>query len=106
MERGKSNPDGYSYSLFCEIYQQWRGKVDVVLRQEHLIFVAVLGASNYWFAEATWSQDLACWMGATSAHWNLLGVSRAGPIRIRRRERRSRSARRFESGRVNDLLQN
>ena len=28
------------------------------------IFVAVLGASNYTFAEATASQDLACWIGS------------------------------------------
>ena len=28
------------------------------------IFVAVLGASNYTYAEATWSQDLADWIGA------------------------------------------
>ncbi len=28
------------------------------------IFVAVLGASNYTFAEATWSQQLPCWIGS------------------------------------------
>src|SRR5205823_14558237 len=28
------------------------------------IFVAVLGASNYTFAEASWKQDLACWIGS------------------------------------------
>jgi transposase len=29
------NPDGYRYSPFCELYQRWRHKQDVVLRQEH-----------------------------------------------------------------------
>ena len=28
------------------------------------IFVAVLGASNYTFAEATWSQSLPDWLGS------------------------------------------
>jgi len=28
------------------------------------IFVAVLGASNYTYAEATWSQGLADWIGS------------------------------------------
>src|SRR5262245_16216924 len=27
--------DGYGYSRFCELYQRWRKKLDVVLRQEH-----------------------------------------------------------------------
>src|SRR5438309_282648 len=30
-----ANPDGYGYSRFCELYQRWRKKLDVVLRQEH-----------------------------------------------------------------------
>ena len=29
------NPDGYRYSRFCELYQRWRRKQEVVLRQEH-----------------------------------------------------------------------
>jgi transposase len=29
------NPEGYRYSRFCELYQRWRRKRDVVLRQEH-----------------------------------------------------------------------
>lgn len=87
-----ANPEGYSYSRFCELYQDWSGKLDVVLRQEHRageklfvdyagatvpiidaktgevqeasIFVAVLGASSYTYAEATWKQDLAAWIGS------------------------------------------
>ena len=34
-EYRQANPDGYQYSRFCELYQRWRRKLDVVLRQEH-----------------------------------------------------------------------
>ena len=92
-EYRQSTPDGYSYSRFCELYHEWARKLDVVLRQEHRagekmfvdyagvkipvydrrtnelaceasIFVAVLGASSYTFAEATHSQELRCWIGS------------------------------------------
>jgi transposase len=91
-EYRQGNPDGYRYSRFCELYRRWHRHLDVVLRQEHrageklfvdyagdkvpivdpetgevrqaAIFVAVLGASSYTFAEATESQDLACWIGS------------------------------------------
>ena len=84
--------DGYGYSRFCELYQRWRGKQDVVLRQEHRageklfvdyagqtipvrnpvtgeireaqLFVAVLGASSYTYAEATRTQGLGDWIGS------------------------------------------
>ena len=83
---------GYQYSHFCALYQDWLGKVDVVMRQTHRageklfvdyagqtveildrqtgelktaqIFVAVLGASNYTYAEATWTQGLSDWIGS------------------------------------------
>jgi transposase len=86
------HPQGYGYSRFCELYQAWRGRVDLVMRQEHKagealfvdyagqtvpvvdrrtgevreaqVFVAVLGASNYTYAEATWTQGLADWIGS------------------------------------------
>ena len=82
-----SHPDGYRYPAFCERYRAWAGRVDVVMRQTHRagekllvdyagqtapvidpgsgevreaqVFVAVLGASNYTYAEATWTQGLA-----------------------------------------------
>jgi transposase len=85
-----TQPDGYSYSRFCELYQRWSRNQDVVLRQEHRagekmfvdwagdsipmhdrrtgeitpasLFVAVLGASTYTFARATLSQDLGNWV--------------------------------------------
>src|SRR3954452_16668406 len=34
-EYREANPDGYSYSRFCELYQRWNRNQDVVLRQEH-----------------------------------------------------------------------
>lgn len=91
-EYRQANPAGYSYSRFCELYQRWRGKLDVVLRQEHKagekmfvdwagttipihdrqggplqaghLFVAVLGASSYTYAEATADEQLVNWIGA------------------------------------------
>jgi transposase len=89
-EYKETHPDGYQYSWFCEQYQKWIGKLDLVMRQEHRagekmfvdyagqtvpivdrhtgqvhqaqIFIAVLGASNYTYAEATWSQSLPDWI--------------------------------------------
>jgi len=81
-------PQGYQYSRFCELYREWRGKLDLSMRQSHRageklfvdycgdtvsvvdggqvrqaqIFVAVWGASSYTFAEATWSQGLSDWI--------------------------------------------
>jgi transposase len=90
-EYKQSNPDGYQYSYFCELYQKWRKQLDVSLRQEHRagekafidyagqtvpiynpetgkvdleaqVFIATLGASNYSYAEATASQKLPDWI--------------------------------------------
>ena len=89
-EYKEANPDGYQYSYFCELYRGWVKKLDVSLRQEHRageklfvdyagqtvpiicrttgeitqaqIFLAVLGASNYTYAEATPAQDLPFWI--------------------------------------------
>jgi len=87
-----SYPEGYHYSRFCHYYQQWKEQRDLVMRQEHHpgeklfvdwagatipihnpetgamyeapLFVAVLGASNYTYAEATRSHELEHWIGA------------------------------------------
>jgi transposase len=86
------HPDGYNYSWYCELYREWARHVDIVLRQEHhagekmfvdhagqtvpvidratgetrdtYVFVAVLGASNYTYAEATWTRGLWDWIGS------------------------------------------
>jgi transposase len=91
-EYREKNPEGYRYSRFCDLYRQWRGKQDVVLRQEHKagekgfvdwagatmpvqdpntggiwqasLFVMVLGASSYTYAEATRDQQLTAWIGS------------------------------------------
>lgn len=88
-EYKEAHPDGYQYSQFCDLYRRWRGKLDYVMRQEHRageklfldycdglsfvdsltgeiiptqLFVAVWGASNYTYAEATLSQTLSDWV--------------------------------------------
>jgi transposase len=92
QEHKENHPEGYQYSTFCRKYQQWTGKLDLVMRQDHRagekmfvdyagqsvpvidsatgeireaqIFVAVLGASNYTYAEATWTQSLPDWISS------------------------------------------
>jgi transposase len=84
--------DGYSYAQFCHRYKEWLGCQQRSMRQIHLagekvfvdycgptrvvlnpdtgeerraqIFVAVLGASNYTFACAHWSQAQGDWLNA------------------------------------------
>jgi transposase len=91
-EYKQATPDGYQYSQFCELYRRWVKKLDVCLRQQYRageklfvdyagqtipvndpitgeitqaqLFVATLGASNYTFAEASFSQDLPSWIKA------------------------------------------
>src|SRR5262245_3592219 len=86
------HPDGYRYSRFCELYRVWEGSLSVAMRQSHAggdklfvdyagdgvpvmdrltgeirqaqIFVAVMGRSNFTYAEATFTQGLADWIGA------------------------------------------
>jgi transposase len=91
LEYKEAHPDGYQYTQFCEYYWRWRKKLDYCMRQEHRggeklfidysdglsivnpltgelfltqLFVAVWGASNYTYAEATMSQTLADWVGS------------------------------------------
>ena len=101
QEYRTAHPDGYQYSWFCDHYRAWQGKLDVVMRQDHRageklfidyagqtvpiidratgeiceaqIFVAVLGASNYTYAEATWSQSLPDWIGSHIRTFSFLG---------------------------------
>jgi transposase len=95
------HPDGLQYSQFCERYRAWSGRIDLIMRQTHRagdklfvdyaghtvpvvdratgaireaqVFVAVLGASNYTYAEATWTQGLADWLGAHTRALTFLG---------------------------------
>jgi transposase len=88
-----ANPGGYSYSRFCELYRSFEKTLSVTMRQTHAagerlfvdyagdgvpvvidrltgeirvaqIFVAVLGASSFTFAKATWTQALPDWIDA------------------------------------------
>jgi len=82
----------YSYSRYCELYHRWKRRLNVTMRQswkagermfvdyagdtvaivdrktgevrEAQLFVAVLGASSYTYAEVTWTQDLGDWTGS------------------------------------------
>lgn len=95
------HPQGLQYSWFCEQYRRWQGQLNVVMRQDHRageklfvdyagqtvavvdrntgeireaqIFVAVLGASNSTYAEATWTQGLPDWIGAHVRAFRFLG---------------------------------
>ena len=86
-----AHAEGYGYSQFCEIYRRWARKLRPSMRQQHRagektfidfsgqrlhlvdrrsgeeipleLFVAVLGASNYTYAEAIPSQKLGDWVG-------------------------------------------
>jgi transposase len=88
-----ANPGGYSYSRFCELYRGFESKLSPTMRQTHAagerlfvdyagdgvpvvidrltgeirkaqIFVAVLGASSFTFAHASWTQALPDWIEA------------------------------------------
>jgi transposase len=96
------NPSGYSYSRFCELYRAFEAKLSVTMRQTHAagerlfvdyagdgvpvvvdrltgeirmaqIFVAVLGASSFTFARATWTQTLPDWIDAHVHALNAIG---------------------------------
>jgi transposase len=98
----EQHPEGFRYSRFCDLYRSWEGKLSVTMRQAHAggeklfvdyagdrapvivdrltgevrdawIFVAVLGASNFTYAEATWTQGLADWIGAHTRALEAIG---------------------------------
>jgi len=92
LEYLEKHPGGYQYTQFCEIYRRWRKRQRRSMRQVHRagekmfvdyagkkphtvdpetgevmereLFVAVLGASNFTFAEATRSQGGEDWIGS------------------------------------------
>ena len=96
-----AHPDGYGYSRFCELYRRWQGRLSPTMRQHHVagekmfvdyagarlavidpatgevheaqLFVAALGASNYSFAEASWTQNLADWTASHSRAFAFFG---------------------------------
>jgi len=90
LEYREAHPEGFGYSWFCQAYRRWQGGLDLVMRQEHRageklfvdfpgvtlpivdpdsgevrqaqLFVAVMGASSYTYAEAFASQALPDWI--------------------------------------------
>ncbi len=87
LEYLREHPDGYRYTAFCDHYRKWLDRRGLVMRQQHKagdktfvdysgskphivdpttgevdeleLFVAVLGASNLTYAEATRTQTMA-----------------------------------------------
>ena len=100
-EYRQAQPDGYGYSRFCDLYREFERRLSPVMRQHHVagdkvfvdysgkkvpiidpqtgvvreaeIFVGVLGASSYTYAEATWTQSLPDWIGAHVGLFRFLG---------------------------------
>ncbi len=100
-EYRSTQPDGYGYSRFCDLYRAWKGTLSATMRQAHVagekmfvdyagstveviidptgeireaqVFVAVLGASNYTYAQATWSQSLPDWIGSHRRAFDYFG---------------------------------
>jgi transposase len=98
-------PDGYAYSQYCEIYRRWAKALKPTMRQRHRagektfvdfsgkrlhlvdrhtgeeipveLFVAVLGASSYTYAEATETQQLEEWIGVHTRMLEYFGGSTA-----------------------------
>ncbi|PIV20548.1 MAG: IS21 family transposase [Deltaproteobacteria bacterium CG03_land_8_20_14_0_80_45_14] len=91
QEYREENMEGYQYSWFNELYNQWRKKLNICMRQEHRageklfidycdgmpiinretaekiatqLFVGVWGASNYTYAEASFTQEKQEWIMA------------------------------------------
>jgi transposase len=87
-----AHPDGYAYSRFCDLFGEFERRLSPSMRQNHVagdkvfvdysgkkisivnpvtgeiheaeLFVAVLGACSYTYAEATWTQTLPDWIGS------------------------------------------
>jgi transposase len=96
-----SQPDGYQYSQFCKLYREFTSRIDCCMRQCHVageklfvdycgqtvaltdpntgalaqaqVFVAVMGASSYTYAEATLSQSLPNWLGSPVRAFTFFG---------------------------------
>lgn len=86
LEYLREHPDGYRYTAFCDVYRKWLARRGLTMRQHHKagekafvdysgkkpcvvdpatgelveveLFVAVLGASNLTYAEATRTQKI------------------------------------------------
>jgi transposase len=101
QEYKERDPQGLEFSSFCNLYRRWNKTSDLSMRQTHVageklfvdyagptvpiinrdtgeikeasIFVAVLGASNYTYAEASFSQELPHWITSHVNAFNFFG---------------------------------
>jgi transposase len=101
LEYLEQHSDGYRYTAFCERYRDWVRKQRISMRQTHLagdkmfvdysgkkpcivdpftgevieveLFVAVLGASSYTFAEVTYTQQLPDWIASNTRALTFFG---------------------------------
>lgn len=101
-EYKSAHPDGLQYSQFCERYRGYARRLDLTMRQVHRagekcfidyagqtvpvvdrrtgevrqaqVFIAVLGASNYTYGEATWTQRLPDWIGSHVRAFDAFGA--------------------------------
>jgi transposase len=95
------HPDGLRYTAFCDRYREWAKRQSPVMRQVHIagdklfvdyagmkarlvdphtgevieveLFVAVLGASNFTYAEATRTQQVIDFVSSVSRTFSFLG---------------------------------
>ena len=101
LEYLERHPDGYRYTTFCGVYQRWLESRAPTMRQVHVagdkmfvdysgkrphyvepatgevveveLFVAVLGASSYTYAEATRTQKLADFTASNARAFTFFG---------------------------------
>jgi transposase len=101
LEYLERHPDGYRYTQFCDIYRRWLKRRGLSMRQVHRagekmfvdyagqkphlvdpttgevraveLFVAVLGASNYTYAEATLTQQVPDWLASHQRAFSFFG---------------------------------
>src|SRR5437899_261236 len=101
LEYLEQHPDGYRYTQFCDVYRRWLQRRGLSMRQVHRagekcfvdyagqkpriieattgevieveLFVAVLGASNYTYAEATRTQQVPDWVASHQRAFQFFG---------------------------------
>jgi transposase len=101
LEYLDQHPDGYRYTRFCDLYRRWLTRRGLTMRQVHQggeklfvdyagqkpsvidpatgeriaveLFVAVLGASNYTYAEATLTQQVPDWIASHQRAFAFIG---------------------------------
>lgn len=101
LEDLERHPDGYRYTKFCDVYREWLDRRAPTMRQVHVagdkmfvdyagkkphyvepatgevieveLFVAVLGASSYTYAEATRTQTIADFTASNARAFTFFG---------------------------------